>query len=107
MHTRTSRKISVKYKEGCIEVLMESGKIYTTFDDIKVQKGIKLTKLLFLLPNTYEILMDWMKDTDDDLCMFANTVLFSSLFKQIDVYNTILNQKEDFVPKLLGQDMII
>ena len=102
---------------------MESGKIYTTFDDIKVQKGIKLTKLLFLLPNTYEILMDWMKkkgnkyrlnplnilekDTDDDLCMFANTVLFSSLFKQIDVYNTILNQKEDFVPKLLGQDMII
>lgn len=57
MHTRTSRKISVKYKEGCIEVLMESGKIYTTFDDIKVQKGIKLTKLLFLLPNTYEILI--------------------------------------------------
>lgn len=96
----------LKDREECNKVLINFDKIYTSFNDIKSQKGIKLPDLLFILPNTYRILIDWMerlgnkycispmnileKDMDDDLCAFANIVLGTSFIKQIDVYNTIL-----------------
>ena len=93
-------------RKQCNQVLMNFDNINTSFNDIKSQKGIKLPDLLFILPNTYRILVDWMeslgnkyrlspmnileKDIDDDLCAFANIVLCTSYIKQIDVYNTIL-----------------